>query len=390
MSQNLINLIKNIFNDNTDVFAQIINAEGIIVYANKNVEDRLKLNSSEDYLKNYFNDFINLINPIEIEKIKDVLQTQRTITFETVIKNQTYKFIVTPHLTSSKEIEFISIIGVIFNTVEDSVVELKLNINSINKQNSDLLELIEKLSLQNIELTKTNNSLTDELIKKDKFFSILSHDLRGQIGNMINSSDLIVESFDQLDTADVKNIVSILNKSIRKNYNLLDNLLLWASFERGKIKLNIELIKLHDVVENSLENLSDKISKKNIEIVNSVSNDIFALCDLNYMELVCNNILSNAIKYSYPGGRVEISNGSVDDELAEIIITDSGVGMDDETYNNLLKIDNIHSNYGTEKETGSGMGLLVTKKIIDEIGGKLKITTKQNHGTTVQIYSKKR
>lgn len=390
MSQNLLNLIKNIFNDNKDAFAQIINAEGIIVYANKNVEDRLKLKSSEDYLKNYFNDFLDLINPIEIEKIKGALQTQKTITFETVISNQNCKFIVTPHFASSKEIEFITIIGFLCNSVEDSIVELKLNINSMNQQNSDLLELIEKLSLQNIELTKTNNTLTEELVKKDKFFSILSHDLRGQIGNMINSSDLIVESFDQLDTEDVKNIVGILNKSIRKNYHLLDNLLLWASFERGKIQLKIELIKLHDVIENSLKSLSDKISMKNIEMVNNVSNNIFARCDLKYMEVVFSNILSNAIKFSYSGGIVEISNGSADDELSEIIITDSGAGMDDEEYNNLFRIDNIHSNYGTEKETGSGMGLLVTKKIIDEIGGKLKITTRDNHGTTVQIYCKKR
>jgi len=390
MSQNLINLIQNLFETSTDVLAQIINRDGAIVYANKNFVERLKLNSTEDYSKNYFNDFSDFLNPIEIEKIKVVLQTQKAITFETVIKNQNYKFIVSPHLTSSKEIEFITIIGFVFHTVEDSVVELKSSINSINKQNSDLLELIEKLSLQNIELTKANNLLTEELINKDKFFSILSHDLRGQMGNMINSSDLIVESFDQLDIADVKNIVGMLNKSIRKNYSLLDNLLIWASFERRKINMNLELIKINDVINNSLESLSDEISKKSITMVNNVTNDIFARCDLKYIELVFNNILSNAIKFSYSGGKVEISNNTENDKLTEIIIIDSGTGMDEETCNNLFKIDKIHSNYGTEKETGSGMGLLVAKKIIDEIGGELKITTEHHLGTTVQIYCKKR
>ena len=390
MSQNLINLIQNIFETSTDVLAQIINRDGAIVYANKNFEERLKLNSTKDYSKNYFNDFLDSLNPIEIEKIKDVLQTHKAISFETVIKNQNYKFIVTPHSTSRQEIEFITIIGFIFHTVEDSVVELKSNINSTNKQNSDLLELIAKLSLQNIDLTKTNNSLTEELINKDKFFSILSHDLRGQMGNMINSSDLIVESFDQLDIADVKNIVGMLNKSIRKNYSLLDNLLIWASFERGKINMNLESIKINDVINNSLESLSDEISKKNITMVNNVTNDIFACCDLKYMELAFNNIFSNAIKFSYSGEKVEISNSTENDELTEIIISDSGTGMDEETRNSLFKIDKIHSNYGTEKETGSGMGLLVAKKIIDEIGGELKITTEHHHGTTVQIYCKKR
>jgi len=390
MSRNSISLIQNIFETSTDIFAQIINHDGVIVYANKNFKERLKLNSTEDYSKNYLNDFHDSINPIEIKKIKVVLQTQKAITFETVIKNQNYKFIVSPHLTSGKEIEFITIIGFVFNTTENSVVELKSSNTSINKQNSDLLELIEKLSLQNIELTKTNNLLSEELTNKDKFFSILSHDLRGQMGNMINSSDLIVESFDQLEIADVKNIVGILNKSIRKNYSLLDNLLIWTSFERGKINLNLEFIKITDVMKNSLENLSDAISKKNITIVNSLSNDIFARCDLKYMELVFNNVLSNAIKYSYSGGKVEISNNTSNNKLTEIIITDSGTGMDKETLNNLFKIDKIHSNFGTEKETGSGMGLLVVKKIIDEIGGKLKITTEHHQGTTVQIYCKNR
>jgi len=111
---------------------------------------------------------------------------------------------------------------------------------------------------------------------------------------------------------------------------------------------------------------------------------------LNYIEIAVTNILSNAIKFSYSNGKIEISDTNEDNEFTILIITDYGTGMDDKTYNDLFKIDKIHSNYGTEKETGNGMGLLVSRRIINEIDGKLKIITKPNHGTSVQIYTKKR
>jgi len=381
--------IEDIFDKSSDVLSLIIDHNGFIIYTNKGFSEILSLKPEANQPKNYFTDFPDHLNSIEIKKVKDIVETQRTSSFETVIGEKVYKFIIIPKISSNSKVEFITIIGVPLNSNEESVVELKSNINGLNKQNADLLELIEKLSLQNIELTKTNDFLNDKLDKKDKFFSILSHDLRGQMGNMINSSDLLVESFDSLDTEDVKNIISMLNKSIHKNYNLLDDLLLWAYFERGKTKLNIELVKLNDIINNALESLTNDILKKNIKVNNNVSYDIFAVCDLKHMEIILKKIISNAIKFSYTGNKIDISHSTADDEYIEIIITDYGTGMDESTFNDLFQIDKIHSNYGTEKETGGGTGLLVAKRILDEIGGKLEIITEPSQGTSVRIYCKK-
>lgn len=391
MSKNLsYNIaIEDIFDKSSDVLSLIIDHHGFIIYANRGFSEILRLKPESEQPKNYFTDFSDNLNSMEIKKVKDVVKTRKDLTFETIIEEKVYKFIVTPKISSNNKVKFITIIGVSLNSDEESVVELKSNISGLNKQNNDLLELIEKLSLQNIDLAKTNDFLTDKLDKKDKFFSILSHDLRGQMGNMINSSDLLVESFDSLDTKDVKNIISMLNKSIHKNYNLLDDLLLWAYFERGKIKLNVELVKLNDIINNALESLTNDILKKNIQIINSVNYDIFALCDLKHMEIVLKKIISNAIKFSYSGNKIEISHNTTGDEFTEIIITDYGIGMDENTFNDLFQIDKIHSNYGTEKETGGGTGLLVAKRILDEIGGKLEIITESNQGTSVRIYCKK-
>ncbi|VAX29180.1 hypothetical protein MNBD_IGNAVI01-1042 [hydrothermal vent metagenome] len=381
--------IEDIFDKSSDILSLIIDHNGLIIYANRGFSEILRLKSEPNLPKNYFTDFSDHLNSIEIKKIKNIVKTQRTSTFETVIGEKIYKFIITPKISSKSKVKFITIIGVPLNSDEESVAELKSNISGLNKQNNDLLELIEKLSLQNIELAKTNDFLNDKLDKKDKFFSILSHDLRGQMGNMINSSDLLVESFDSLDTKDVKNIISMLNKSVHKNYNILDDLLLWAYFERGKIKLNVELVKLNDIINNALESLTNDILKKSIQIINNVNYDIFAVCDLKHMEIILKKIISNAIKFSYPGNKVEISHNITDDEYIVIIITDYGTGMDENTFNDLFQIDKIHSNYGTEKETGGGTGLLVAKRILDEIEGKLEIITEPNQGTTVRIYCKK-
>ena len=384
-SKNSLTVLKNIFEKSADTFLLVVNHKGVVVYANKLFLDRLKLTPEENYLANLINDFNDLINPIEIEKLKLVLKTKKRIVFETFVENKNYKFIVTPHFNSENKMEFISLVGSLFQNEEESVVELKSTISSQNKKNSDLLELIEKLSLQNIELTKSNDSLNEELTNKDKFFSILSHDLRGQMGNMINSSDLLVESFDKLDDTDKKSIIEILNKTIRKNYVLLDNLLLWASFERGKINLNFENVNVRETINNALKSLKNEVLKKKIVVINSVENDITASSDLKFLELILKNIISNAIKFSYSKGKVEISNVIIDNQFSEIVITDYGIGMNDATLNGLFKIDNIHSNYGTEKETGNGMGLLVANRIIEEMEGKLTIISELNKGTIVRI-----
>lgn len=380
---------EDIFEKNPEILWMVLDSDGTIISLNKGFCEVLLLDHETAQSRNFLTDFTNHVSSVDLKRIKEVKNTKKSESFETVINNSVFRLIVTPVISSDKKIEAISLLGIPLNSDNESISELKSSISALNKQNNDLLELIEKLSLQNIELAKTNDSLNDKLDKKDKFFSIMSHDLRGQMGNMINSSDLLVESFDALDIKDVKNIINMLNKSIHKNYNLLDDLLLWAYFERGKIKLNIELVKLNDVINNALESLTNDILKKNIKIINNVNYDIFAVCDLKHMEIVLKKIISNAIKFSYPGNKVEISTDISDDEFIELIITDYGIGMNEETYNDLFQIDKIHSNYGTEKETGGGTGLLVAKRIMDETEGKLEIITEPDRGTTVRIYCKR-
>ncbi|MEN8191775.1 MAG: HAMP domain-containing sensor histidine kinase [Bacteroidota bacterium] len=381
--------IQDLFKDSTDILFTLIDAFGKTITANKACSKKLNRKSSENSSHNFFENCGEIFSQNKIEKIKNVIKTHKTIVFNSTIENNIYKFIVTPHLSSKKSLEFITIIGILIKSEEDTIVELKTTINSLNKQNDDLLELIEKLSLKNIEVEKINDYLTKELKKKDKFFSILSHDLRGQMGNMINSSDLLVHSFDDLDFTDIRSILRMLNKSIRKNYTLLDNLLLWASFERGKIQPKMERIKVYEAINNSLEDLQASMEKKAIIIHNNISNDIYVEADRKYLEIVFTNIISNSIKFSNPESEIEIEFKQNDGNFVEIIVIDHGIGFDEETLNNLFQIDHIHSNYGTEKETGSGMGLLIAERILTSMHGELKIITNIGEGTSASIYLKK-
>ena len=380
--------IKNIFDGNSEILFAILQLNGDLVYANPTF---LKISNIDPNVVSNYN-FLEQENELK-EWLQSTTLTknkefQKDTNYNIKLGKEVINFVLSYHFEKSTSLRFITLTGIKSENKNELDLELKSTISSLNKQNSDLLELIEQLSLKNIELTKRNDEYKEELDKKDEFFSILSHDLRGQIGNMINSSDLLLHSFDDLDFTDIRSILLMLNKSIHKNYSILDNLLLWASFERGKIKLNSKEFSVKNLLNNVIENLKSELSKKSIVVENKIEDDFQIFGDPKYIEIVLKNIISNAIKFSHKEQTIEISSKFSKNLLGEIIITDSGIGMNPETNENLFNINKIHSNYGTEKETGTGMGLLISKKIVDEHNGELNIITSESSGTSVSILLK--
>ncbi len=387
-SESYITSIKLFFEKNSKILFSISELNGDLIYANptflKFSKIDLDITSKFNFLK-HENIFKEQLQSTKLAKAKEF---QKEIHFNLQLENELIRFILSTHFDEMNSLHFFTLVGIICENQEESNLEMRSTISSLNKQNSDLLELIEQLSLKNIELTKRNDEYKEELENKDKFFSILSHDLRGQIGNMINSSDLLLNSFDDLDFTDIRSILLMLNRSIHKNYSILDNLLLWASLEREKIELNPREFSIKNLINSVIENLKSEISKKKIVLNVEIRSDLQVLGDPKYIEIVMKNILSNAIKFSHKEQTIEISSKLKENLLSEIIISDSGIGMDSETKENLFKIDKIHSNYGTEKETGTGLGLLISQKIVNAHNGELNIMTSENGGTSVSILLK--
>jgi signal transduction histidine kinase len=176
----------------------------------------------------------------------------------------------------------------------------------------------------------------------------------------------------------------LLNISLKKQYELLNDLLEWARLQNGSIKLNYETVQLYTEVNDLISSLQLSASLKNINLINNVDKNISLHADKNMILLVLRNLISNSIKFTNKNGYAKIS-ASQNNNTTEIIIEDNGVGISAEDQNRLLKIDVHHSTPGTANEMGTGLGLILCKEIIEKHSGSIKIDSKLNIGTKIII-----
>ncbi|MFZ1519727.1 MAG: tetratricopeptide repeat-containing sensor histidine kinase [Ignavibacteriaceae bacterium] len=236
----------------------------------------------------------------------------------------------------------------------------------------------------NKQLNLLNSQLIDINSAKDRFLSIIAHDLRGPFTGLLGISDILSGDIENLSTQEIKHYHKLLHLSLTKQYELLNDLLEWSRLQNGSIKLNYEYVNINSELVNLLDSLQLTASLKNTKIINNVDKSFVLLTDRNMINLVLRNIISNSIKFTNPNGFVKISS-SVNSDFSEIAIEDNGVGISDEDMERLLKIDVHHSTLGTANEMGTGLGLILCKEIIDKHSGSISIKSKIDSGTTVTI-----
>lgn len=231
-----------------------------------------------------------------------------------------------------------------------------------------------------IELAHLNEQLRELNISKDKFFSIISHDLKNPFNSILGFSDLLYKDIDFMEKEDIRAFAGNINGGMRKIYNLLNNLLQWASIQSGKMKYEPGIIRLFEMTEDAIDVLSGAAEAKDIKIINSVEKKILVFADLHSVNSVIRNLVTNAIKFSNAGGIVEISS-STTDEMAALTVSDSGIGMKKEDMEKLFRIDVQHTTSGTAKETGSGLGLILCKEMIEKNGGSISVESEPGKGS---------
>lgn len=233
-----------------------------------------------------------------------------------------------------------------------------------------------------LSLKQTKESLEEEIATKNKFFSIISHDLRGSFGIILSFVNLIQENRDFLSSEELNELLDDIGKTSKNTLNLLENLLEWARSQTGKINYKPETLFVNDLASETINTLKDLASKKEIKLSSSIglNNSVFA--DKNMILLVMRNLVSNAIKFTHKKGQISI-DAAEHDGFVKITVTDNGVGIPKEKMNNLFKIDLKVSTLGTEKEMGNGLGLVLCKEFIENNGGKLGIESVVEKGTTV-------
>jgi signal transduction histidine kinase len=244
--------------------------------------------------------------------------------------------------------------------------------NALKDQYALLKETNAQLVARENELKKLNNT-------KDKYFSIIAHDIKNPLSALMNLSHIIIEKFDTLTDDKIQEFNKMIHESANNLHTLLENLLYWARANTNKIKYNPENIKLKTVINNIF--LINKLSaiQKNIQLVDNTDNyEVYA--DLQMLTSIMRNLVSNAIKFTREGGKIEIT-GSNQGRTIDISIADNGVGMSEEDIDKLFRLDTHFSGRGTNNEAGTGLGLILVKEFVEKNQGKISVWSEPGKGS---------
>ena len=216
--------------------------------------------------------------------------------------------------------------------------------------------------------------------EKDKFFSIIAHDLKSPFGALIGMLELISKDFEMFSEEELKEISSDLYTSAQGVYKLLENLLEWSRVQRKSVTFFPVQSNIYLIAENIIKILSMQASNKKIELINNIPEHQKAFCDENMVSTIIRNLVSNAIKFTSEKGSVTISSEDSGDYV-RTEVKDTGIGMSEEDMDKLFKIDAHHTTRGTSDEKGTGLGLILCKEFVEMNGGEISVESKPGEGT---------
>ena len=241
-----------------------------------------------------------------------------------------------------------------------------------------------ELQLSNNQKLKQNNELIELNSTKDKFFSIIGHDLKGPLNSLTAFSHLLINHTASLTEEEIRTIAKDLDKSLKNLYELLDNLLGWARSQTGKIEYVQQKMRMANVIRENVQLLTKAAQNKKIRIEILVDEETEAFADVNSVNTVVRNLLSNAIKFTNAEGIITIFVDQWKDHI-ELGISDTGVGMSKENQEKIFDISAKHSTLGTNKEKGTGLGLILCKEFVERNQGSISVESEVGVGTTFKF-----
>jgi signal transduction histidine kinase len=236
----------------------------------------------------------------------------------------------------------------------------------------------EEIRLKN-ELLQTINA------EKDKFFSILAHDLKGPLSAFLGATQILTEEIQNMTLEEIKEITLNMKESASHIYGLLENLLEWSRLKRGMMDFSPEIFNAKQKITASIEVLLESARKKEIKINFSLTEDLTIYADSHMFETVIRNLVSNAIKFTPKAGEINVSASSTPDSNIEIKISDTGIGMSKELIDRLFLLNEKTNRKGTEGEPSTGLGLLLCKEFIEKHNGKILVESEEGKGSTFSI-----
>jgi len=250
------------------------------------------------------------------------------------------------------------------------------------KSNTKLKDANEKINEKNLQLEELNAT-------KDKFFSIISHDLKGPLNSLTSFSGLLMNHTESLSKEEIQMLAKDLDKSLKNLFALLENLLQWSRSQTGNIEFKKEPFNLTEILKKNRDLLTKQAGNKNIEIELKQEDPVEVVAHEQSIDTVIRNLVSNAIKFTDEGGKIKMGV-SEDDKYYYVKVADNGVGMSPKIVDQIFKIDSKHSTQGTAKEKGTGLGLILCKEFVEQNGGKIGVKSKEDKGSMFHFSIPKR
>jgi two-component system, sensor histidine kinase and response regulator len=232
------------------------------------------------------------------------------------------------------------------------------------------------------ELRILNQLLAEANASKDTFFSIIAHDLRSPFTGLLGLTEAIIEDFARYTPEKLMLLLRRIHDSAEQTYALLNNLLMWSRLERGLMECERQTFSLSDMVERIFRLFTVHAERKQIALHTHVPPGMTVYADQMMMDTILRNLLSNALKFTDVDGTVSVSAHPNVDGMVEIRVTDTGMGMNQKTMQTLFRIEHKQSRRGTAGETGTGLGLILCKELVEKNGGTIGVESEVGKGTT--------
>lgn len=279
---------------------------------------------------------------------------------------------------SNQQMLIYGFIFLMFITIMFSFILLKQNKEKV-KLNSLLTLNNIKIEEKNKEIIEKHNDLQIANETKDRFFSIIGHDLKNPLNSIIGFSDLLQQKFDQYDPEKIKKYLEIIRDSAQRSNDLLENLLNWALTQGKSVEYKPEKISLKNKIEEVFGLLNVQAEKKNIKLQSNFSMNCEVMADSNMVYTILRNLISNAIKFSNPNSEINVIVNPVN-AFCEVRIQDSGVGISEKDIDLLFDFKR-RDKLEKKKNSGSGLGLILCKEFVEKCGGKISVKSKINEGS---------
>ncbi len=264
----------------------------------------------------------------------------------------------------------------------------EIDVAQLAHYNMLMVQLNEEVNKLQHELIKEKKTLEITLKQlhelnatKDKFFSIIAHDLKNPFFSIMGFSKILLDKHEQLEAGKTKAYLKAIDESASQAYELLENLLTWAQSQRGHMEFNPDFFELKHLIDRNIRFLKDIAEKKKIRIESLVGENQKVYADQNMLNTILRNLLANAIKFTYPDGLITINLISHTD-YHEISVSDTGMGMSPETVSKLFKASTKSTVPGTQNEQGTGLGLLICKEFVARHQGTIRAESEPNKGST--------